>query len=77
MKSEQFFIGNVKRCTKYEAHTTLHCETYINGQSIGGEGFGYVKIEDEIFKENAILIKSWIIFLFIHFFYLNIYGFWK
>ena len=57
MKAEQIFIGDIKKCTKYEAHTTLQCETYINGQSIGGEGFGYVKIEDEIFKENAILIK--------------------
>ena len=57
MKSEQIFIGDIRKCTKYERHTTFETKTYINGQSIGLDGFGYIKTEDELFKENAILIK--------------------
>jgi len=57
MKPEQIFIGNIRKCTKYESHTTFQSKTYINGECIGADGFGYVDTDDELFKENAILIK--------------------
>lgn len=57
MKPEQIFVGNIRKCTKYESHTTFQSETYINGRFIGGDGFGYIDTDDELFKENAILIK--------------------
>lgn len=57
MKPEQIFIGNIRKCTKYDLHTTLQCKTYVNGECIGSDGFGYIDTDDELFKENAILIK--------------------
>jgi len=57
MKPEQIFIGNIRRCTKYENHTTFSSSTYIGGQCIGCDSFGYIEKEDELYKENAVLIK--------------------
>lgn len=57
MKAEQIFVGDIKKCTKYEAHTIFQFEMCLNGQSLGGDSFGYVDVEDEIFKQNATLIK--------------------
>lgn len=57
MKPEQIFIGNIRKCTKYERHTTFNCSTYIGDRCIGCDSFGYVDSEDELYKENAILLK--------------------
>lgn len=57
MKSEQIFIGNIRKCTKYEEHITFQSEICINGISIGCDSFGYFETDDELYKENAILIK--------------------
>ena len=57
MKPEQIFVGDIRKCTKYEIHNFFCCETSINGTSIGRDGFGRVKIEHESFKDDAILIK--------------------
>jgi len=48
MKKEQIFLGNIKRCVKF---------------SINDDFFEFgippiLKIEDELYKENAILIKT-------------------
>lgn len=57
MKSEQIFIGNIKKCTKYEEHNTVVGSTYIGDQLICTDSFGYITKEDELYKENAVLIK--------------------
>lgn len=57
MKSDQVFIGNIRRCTKYEENIALSCKTYIDGQLIGCERFGSIEEDDELYKENAILIR--------------------
>lgn len=57
MKSDQVFIGNIRRCTKYEKNIALICKTYIDGQLIGCERFGSIEEDDELYKENAILIR--------------------
>lgn len=57
MKIEQIFIGDIRKCTKYEMHTTFSSNTYIDDQCIGCDSFGYLCIDDEIHKKDAILIK--------------------
>lgn len=57
MKPEQIFIGDIRKCTKYEEHEIFESKTYINGVCIGCDRLGYIKKDDELFKENAILIK--------------------
>ena len=57
MKPEQIFIGNIKRCTKYEEYNTIVGSTYIGNQLICTDSFGYITKEDELYKENAVLIK--------------------
>lgn len=58
MKSNQIFIGNIKKCVKYEEHTMLGVNTVIDDCSIGYDRFGYVEEKSELYKENAILIKN-------------------
>lgn len=57
MKSSQIFIGNIKKCTKYQTFVAFSGNTYINDQCTGCDQFGYIETNDEIYKENAILIK--------------------
>lgn len=57
MKTDKIFWGNIRKCTKYEVHKVFTCSEYINDQCIGSDSFGYVERDDELFKENAILIK--------------------
>ena len=57
MKPEQIFIGNIKKCTKYEEHTTFSSSMYIGNQCICCDSFGTIAVDDEIYKENAVLIK--------------------
>lgn len=53
MKTDQIFIGDIRRCTKYEKHITLSSMT----ANVIRESFGYIEEDDELYKENAILIK--------------------
>lgn len=57
MNSNQVFIGNIRRCTKYETHITFGSQTYINNDCISCDSLGYIEEESENFKENAILIE--------------------
>jgi hypothetical protein len=57
MKTDQIFIGNINRCTKYVNHTTFSSGTFIGDECICSDSFGYIEKEDELYKENAILIK--------------------
>ena len=57
MKTDQIFIGDIRKCTKYETHTKLSSSTYIGDQCIGCDSFGYIDKDDELYKENAVLIK--------------------
>lgn len=57
MKTDQIFKGDIRKCTKYKTHVTLSGSTYIGEQCIESDSFGYIEDDDEIYKENAILIK--------------------
>lgn len=57
MKPEQIFIGNIRKCTKYEEHTTFKSQTFIDSDIIDTDTFGYIVSDDELYKENAILLK--------------------
>ena len=58
MKPGQIFIGNIRKCTKYTIYNTLFSnEMYINNQCVECDFFGYIDTDDELYKENAILIK--------------------
>ena len=58
MNSNQIFIGNIKKCTEYERHTTFESSTYIDDECISVERFGYIKKDSEVYKTNAILIQT-------------------
>ncbi len=57
MKSNQIYIANLRKCTKHNSHALFQSSTSINGESLGEEIFGFVDRDDELYKENAILIK--------------------
>lgn len=57
MKTDQIFIDDIRKCTKYETHHTFSSSTYIGDQCIDCESFGYIKEDDELYKENAVLVK--------------------
>ena len=57
MKTDQIFIGDIRKCTKYETHNTFSSSAYIGDQCIGCDSFGYIDEDDELYKENAVLIK--------------------
>jgi|GEM_PF-957631 len=57
MKTDQIYIGNINRCTKYVSHTTFSSETFIGDDCICSDSFGYIDKDFEPYKENAILIK--------------------
>ena len=57
MKTDQIFIGNIRKCTKYDTHTIFSSSTYVGEQCIGSECFGYIDKDDELYKEDAVLVK--------------------
>lgn len=57
MKKYQIFIGDIKRCTKYERHVDFSSETYFGDQCIGIDSFGHIEQDDELYKKDAILIR--------------------
>lgn len=48
MKPEQYFVGNINKCTKYETQ-------YIG--TIGDTKLGNRVLDFELYKENAVLVK--------------------
>ncbi len=57
IKTDQIFIGNINKRTKYIDHTTFSSEIFIGDQCISYDSFGYIEKEDKIYKEKAVLIK--------------------
>ena len=57
MNKDQIFIGDIRKCTKYETRTTFSSSMYIGDQYIGCDSFGYTYTDNELYKQNAILIK--------------------
>lgn len=58
MNPERVFIGNIKKCTKYERHTTFESSTYIGDECISIEHFGFVEQDSVIYKSHALLIQT-------------------
>ena len=57
MKADRVFVGDIKKCTKYEEHTLFSSEIFIGEDCIGGDSFGHIVAECELYKENAVLIE--------------------
>ena len=57
MKTEQIFTGDIRKCTKYERHTSFESKTYINGVCVDCDSFGHIETDDVLYRENAVLIK--------------------
>lgn len=57
MDKNQIFIGTIRKCTQYEMHPMFENRTYFGDQCIGFDCLGYTTTSDEVYKENAILIK--------------------
>ena len=56
MKKEQIFIGNIKKCTEYEMVATTSVGIIINGRIVSSDSHGYIKKDDELYKEDVILV---------------------
>ena len=57
MKPDKIFIGNIKRCTKYISHSRFTGNVFIGEECVSLNSFGYIESEDELYKENAVLVK--------------------
>lgn len=57
MKAERVFIGDIKKCTKYERHDLFTSKTYIGDDCIGCDSFGHIEAESELYKKDAVLIR--------------------
>ena len=57
LQIENIYLGTIRKCTKYEPHTTFSSEMYINGIDCFEDSFGTIETDSEIYKENAVLIK--------------------
>lgn len=57
LRADQVFIGNIKKCIKYDTYNTFNSDIYVGNQCIGGDTFGYVDIDCDNYKDNAILIQ--------------------
>ena len=58
MKPDKVFIGNIKRCTKYISHSRFTGNVFIGEECVNLSSFGYIESEDELYKENAVLVKT-------------------
>ena len=50
MKSDRVFIGNIKKCTKYEKQPLFSFGTYVGVDCIGCDCFGHTIVESELYK---------------------------
>lgn len=57
MKPEQIFVGNIRKCTKYEEYTTFSSSMYNGNECVIRDSIGTIATDDEIYKKQAILIK--------------------
>ncbi len=57
MKTDQIFVGNIRKSIKYETHNAFSSSMYVGDQCIACSSFGHINTDDELFKENAVLIK--------------------
>ena len=57
MKADRVFVGDIKKCTKYEEHTLFSSEIFIGEDCIGGDSFGHIETDSELYKKDAILIQ--------------------
>lgn len=58
MKPDKVFRGNIKRCTKYISHSRFTGNVFIGEECVNLSSFGYIESEDELYKENAVLVKT-------------------
>ncbi len=59
MKADRVFVGDIKKCTKYERHDVFSSSTYIGDECIGCDSFCILKEE----KCNCQIITQIIIYL--------------
>ena len=57
MKADRVFVGDIKKCTKYERHDVFSSSTYICDECIGCDSFGHIETDSELYKKDAILIQ--------------------
>lgn len=57
MKTDQIFVGNIRKCTKYELHTKFSSSISMGQGIVISDSVGHLTTDDELYKENAILIK--------------------
>ena len=57
MKDYKIFIGNIRKCTKYDNHTVMESKMFDGDMPISIDRFGYIESDSELYKENAILIQ--------------------
>lgn len=57
MKADRVFVGDIKKCTKYDMKPVFSTSMYIGDDCIGGDCFGHIISESELYKENAVLIE--------------------
>lgn len=57
MKSDRIFIGNIKKCTVYDEHSTFSSSFYIGDRCITTESYGTIGINSEMIKKNAVLLR--------------------
>ena len=47
----------IKKCTEYEMVATTSVGIIINGRIVSSDSHGYIKKDDELYKEDVILVK--------------------
>lgn len=57
MKTNQIFIGSIKKCIKYEEHPIFSSCMSIGNEPIFEDYFGSITVESEMYKKDAILLK--------------------
>ena len=58
MEENRLFIGNIRRCTKYGKKKKISMNIYIGDYCLNSDYGEYMEIEDELYKEKTILIKT-------------------
>lgn len=53
MKNDRFYVGTIKVCTEYVEEPVLVMEDFA-----GVSSFGNIKTKSEVYKENALLVKT-------------------
>ena len=56
MKCDKIFIGDIGKCTTYKKFTPFEPD-FVSNPSTTKNTLGYIDIDDELYKENAILLQ--------------------